>query len=395
MEAIIKHYRTIKKAIKKSDLANPFMAGKYAFSPYMACQHGCIYCDGRAEKYYVEGDFDRDIVIRKNLPDILREELPKLREKGTIAIGSGISDAYQPIEKEEKLMRACAAIIADQGFPVSIMTKSSLILRDIDLWEKINERAGLCITVSLTFLDDELREIFEPGASPVSERLAVLETCKKKGIHTGVTAMPFLPFISDTRENLDRLFSRLYELGVDYILPGGLTLRPGRQKDLFLGVIKSRFPGLLHNYEKLYSENRPSGSPVSAASKDFFRRVMAVLSRYPIPLNIPHSIYKKTLPSYDSVYILLCHLMELYSHRGIDTKPLYAGLKRYSQWLLEEKKVFNRKRSLTGEYLEDKFKTLLKSGEIFSVFRNEKLAGFISSLVLEDKTFDYVDLKAR
>ena len=81
------------QSIRRANLSGSFVVGKYSFSPYMACQHGCVYCDGRAERYYVEGDFERDIVVRENLPDLLAREIPRLREKGFVSMGSGISDA--------------------------------------------------------------------------------------------------------------------------------------------------------------------------------------------------------------------------------------------------------------------------------------------------------------
>ena len=140
----------------------------------MACQHGCLYCDGRAEKYYVEGEFDRDIIIRSNLPEVLERELPKLREKGFVSIGSGVSDAYQPVEEQEKLMQKCAEILVQHPFPVTVLTKSALILRDIDLWTKVHERSGFMLVVSLAFADDELRSTFEPGAGTIEQRLTML-----------------------------------------------------------------------------------------------------------------------------------------------------------------------------------------------------------------------------
>ena len=104
---IEKIYRTVKKAIRREQLADPFTISMYRFSPYHACEHGCSYCDGRAEKYYVDGVFDRDIIIRENEPELLELELPKLRERAPIGIGSGVTDVYQPVEVNERLMRRC------------------------------------------------------------------------------------------------------------------------------------------------------------------------------------------------------------------------------------------------------------------------------------------------
>ncbi len=133
-------YRTINKAIKKDLFPDPYFVAKYHFSPYMACEHACVYCDGRAEKYFVEGDYEKDIVVRKNLIEILAKELPKMREPGIISIGSGISDVYQPIEKEEKLVQKSAELLLQYDFGVTVLTKSSLVERDLDLWSELNRK---------------------------------------------------------------------------------------------------------------------------------------------------------------------------------------------------------------------------------------------------------------
>ena len=174
------------------------MVGKYSFSPYMACAHGCVYCDGRAERYYVEGDFERDIVVRPNLPELLASELPKLRERGFISIGSGISDAYQPIEAENRIMARCAEVLAAHDHPVTLMSKSALALRDLDAWKAVNDRTRFMMLVSLTHADDGTRQVWEPGASSVDDRIEMLRRFSEAGCATGVLAMPLLPEITDT-----------------------------------------------------------------------------------------------------------------------------------------------------------------------------------------------------
>jgi len=131
MGKIEKHYLELKSIKKNSKLVDTLFPGKYRLSPYQACQHACKYCDGRAEKYYVEGDFEKDIIIKRNLPELLEMELRKIKERGTVAINSGTSDSYQPVENEEKIMRRVAEILLKYKLPASIMTKSSLIMRDI------------------------------------------------------------------------------------------------------------------------------------------------------------------------------------------------------------------------------------------------------------------------
>jgi DNA repair photolyase len=390
---INKHYKTIKTALRKHPLVDTFCLGKYGFSPYQGCGHACKYCDGRAEKYYVEGDFEKDIVIRQNLPDQLAADLKKLREPGIVAIGSGVSDVYQPVEKNENLMRECAGILAESHFPVHILTKSSLILRDLDLWKKVNAKNGFVLAISLTFLDDQLRQIFEPDASSVSERLQTIETFKKNGIAVGVLAMPFIPYISDDFESIRALFTKLKEMKVDFIIPGGLTLRPGRQKTLFLETIQSYFPDVVSKIAALYVEDRASGNCVYSYRKKFYPELNKLMEEFSLPCPLPHFIFHHKLALYDEIYILLNHLQELYARKDINTSRLQKSIKLYTTWLLDEKKYFNRHRKIAYQSLEEKLKQLIIDGKLGQIIENKKLNEFLKSVVIEDQVFDYRQLK--
>ncbi len=391
--SINKHYKEIKKAIRKTKLADWYFVSKYSFSPYMACEHACKYCDGRAEKYYVQGDYEKDIVIRKNLPEVLASELLKLREPGIISIGSGISDPYQPVEAKEELMLKCAGILAESNFSVSVLTKSSLILRDIEIWQKVHEKNGFILMFSLTTLDDKMRKIFEPNASSVDERLEALTAFKSLGIPVGVLAMPFLPYLTDTDENISNLLKKLFELDVDFVLPNGLTLRPGKQKQIFFETLKSHFPQLLHKYEELYSNNLQSGMPLFSYRKNLYPRMGKIISEYSIPMDIPHQIYKGKFALYDELYILLRHLKNLYFRKGVEINRLEKCVERYKNWLIEEKKFFNRRRKLHYIYLEEKLKGLIETGKIADIIQNKKLCDFIEKIVVKRTTFDYISLK--
>ena len=388
-----RHDRPVRTAIRKSNLSGSFVVGKYRTSPYMACQHGCAYCDGRAERYFVEGDFSRDIVVRPNLPELLSNEMPKLREKGFLTIASGITDAYQPLEADLGLTARCAEALAQFTTPVTIMTKSSLAVRDIDLWSTLNEKAGVQFLVSLTFADDEKRSIFEPGASPVSERIETLRRYKEAGCHTGVLAMPLLPGISDTEENIDALFSMLSDVGVDFIMPGGLTLRPGRQKDFYLSRIRQAFPDLTDTYLELYGENRESGAPLSAYSARLAATCRHANERHNIPSLVPHHVYRNRLHIYDELNVLLHHMVELYDAKRIDTKPLKSGLRNYLAWLTDKKKEYNRRRSMSYRKLDWELKELFTTGRIAEVVANHKLADFMKEIALDRRVFDYASLQ--
>lgn len=387
MPEVNKHYREVKTVLRKAILPDSYFVGKYSFSPYQACEHGCKYCDGRAEKYYVEGDFDRDIVIRKNLPQILERELSRIREKGIIMIGSGISDPYQPVEKEEMLMSESAKIIAKYKLPASVMTKSNLISRDIDIWQKVNKDAGFTLMVSLTFTDDVQRKIFEPYSSSVQERLDTLQRFKEKGCFIGVIAMPFLPYITDTEENIEQLFKEAKRINADFVKPEGLTLRPGRQKDLYMDIIKNYYPELVSKYEALYIENRPSGAPIFEYRQELHKRFNKIIDNYKISTEVPHYIYNSRFPIYDELYIVLNHLINFSTKLNIPQTTIKNSLAKYTNWLIAEKQIFNRKRKMAAKELEDKLLVLMKSQEFSKIFPNPKLARIARAAVLESKTF--------
>jgi DNA repair photolyase len=386
-----RHYVDIKTAIRKEALADTFSVSAYRCSPYGACAHACAYCDGRAEKYHVEGEFASDITVRQNLADVLARDLEKLREIAPIGIGSGITDAYQPIEEEERLMRRAAEILAERDFPVSLMTKSSLVLRDLDLWRRVNQRGGFILMVSLTFAEDGDREVFEPGASSVEERLEALRAFKEAGCAVGVLMMPLLPGISDTTENLVALADRLRPINPDFVMPGSLTLRPGRQKAHFFSVLARSYPELLERYRDLYAKELVSGNPSWAYRQDFARRVPGFFSEFN-PLQ-PHRVYRDRMPIYNEIHVLMGHMAELYRDRGVDTRALEAAHGRYAQWITAEKRNFNRRRSLPPGTLDRTLTDLARGSGWEELLDNERLAAFLRRVIFDREVFDYLSLE--
>ncbi len=228
------------RLLRAADLPDTFTHSLYKVAPYKGCAHGCKYCDGRAERYYFEGIFEKDIEIRGYLPDRLALELPNVRERGMIAFGSGVTDPYQPEEGRQRLMGRCAELLESDmnpGLPALVMTKSALVLRDLAQWKRLNEKAGFILLVSLATLDENLRRAMEPGASPIQERLEALRAFRREGCSVGVLAMPLLPHLSDSRTSICALLEACASIPVDFIMPAGLTLRPGRQKDCYLNAL--------------------------------------------------------------------------------------------------------------------------------------------------------------
>jgi hypothetical protein len=266
-------------------------------------------------------------------------------------------------------------------------------MRDIEFWSSLNRKKQFFLIVSLTMLDDSIRRTFEPHAAPVNERLDMLRAFKARGCRVGVLAMPLLPYITDTKENIHALWKKFAEIGVDFAMPGGLTLRPGVQKEAFMNTLKQYSERLVATYRQIYREERLSGSPDKAYSQEIARRLSPLTQEFGIPVEMPHAAYRNLLPVYDEVYILLSHMVTLYRNRGIDVRPLEASAKRFAGWFLEYKKQFNRHRSQKYTFLEELIREQCRNNMMAMILDNRKLADFVSRVVLDRNVFDYVRLE--
>jgi DNA repair photolyase len=178
---------------------------------YRGCSHGCIYCDSRSRCYGFTHAFE-DIEVKKNAPELLEQALRSKRHKCMIGTGA-MCDPYLPAEKELQLTRKCLELIDRYEYGVTVLTKSNLVLRDLDLLQSINKKAKAVVQMTLTTYDEELCRKIEPHVSTTRERFEVLMRCKELGIPTLVWMTPILPFINDTRENIEGL--------LDYCLLAG------------------------------------------------------------------------------------------------------------------------------------------------------------------------------
>jgi DNA repair photolyase len=230
---------------------DPWFGLKYNKNLYRGCQHQCIYCDSRSECYQIE-DFNHDVLIKANALDLLRRELARKRVKGTIGTGS-MNDPYMPLEREVNLTGRALEIIAQFRFPVHIVTKSNLVLRDLDTLIEIN-KVYAAVSFTITTADDELVKKLEPGAPLVSDRLRAMRVLAENGIRTGVALMPILPFIEDTEENVTTIVEAAHEHGATYFIPWfGMSLRD-RQRAYYYAQLDRLFPGLRRRYEQTYGE---------------------------------------------------------------------------------------------------------------------------------------------
>ncbi|MCE1254801.1 MAG: radical SAM protein [Anaerolineae bacterium] len=259
--------RTLLTTIKEPD---SWFGLKYNLNLYRGCQHQCIYCDSRSECYRIE-NFNEDVLVKTNAIDLLRVELPRKRVKGTIGFGA-MNDPYMPLEAERCLTRQALEIVADCQFPVHIITKSDLVVRDLDLLSRIN-RVYAAVSITVTTANDELAKKLEPGAPSPSRRFAAMRRLRDAGIVSGVTLMPVLPFIEDDDAALEALVAHAAASGALYILAAfGVTLRD-RQRTWFYRQLDRLFPDLRRRYEETFGERYSCQSPRSRHLDDLLSRL--------------------------------------------------------------------------------------------------------------------------
>lgn len=222
----------------------------YNMNLYRGCQHQCIYCDSRSRCYQIE-NFNQDVLVKVNAIPILRKELAGKRIIGTIGSGS-MNDPYMPLEAGVHLTRQALEVIAEFGFPVHIITKSDLVVRDLDLLKEISTKTYAAVSFTVTSAQDDLSRRLEPGAPVSSRRFEALRMLSQEGLTTGVTMMPVLPFIEDDESNLRQIVRLVAKHGAGYILPAfGMTLRD-RQRDYYYSKLDQLFPGLRQRYERSF-----------------------------------------------------------------------------------------------------------------------------------------------
>lgn len=221
---------------------------------YRGCTHGCIYCDSRSKCYHLDHLFE-DIEVKKNAPELLEKILKSKKNKIMISTGS-MSDPYMPLEQKLKLTRKCLEIIDKYEFGATIITKSDLILRDLDLLESINKKSKCVVQMTLTTYDENLCKILEPNVATTKRRVEVLKTLHEHNIPTIVWFTPILPYINDTKENIDAILNYCIRSGVKGIIcfDIGMTLREGN-REYYYEKLDKYFPSMSDLYKKKYKNN--------------------------------------------------------------------------------------------------------------------------------------------
>jgi len=239
---------------------------EWTINPYRGCTHACHFCFARPTHEYLGlnagEDFDREIIVKVNLPEVLRVELARPSWKGErVALGTN-TDPYQWVEGRYKLMRGIWEAMRDFSNPCSILTKSPLLLRDTDLLLEIAQRTSVSACLSVPTLDEKMWRATEPHTPHPRARLEAVAELNRIGIPTGILIAPLMPGINDAPEQVDEIVRIADEAGATYIGGQSLFLR-GATKDVFFDWLRAKRPDLVQRYERMYG----SGAYLPAAQR--------------------------------------------------------------------------------------------------------------------------------
>jgi DNA repair photolyase len=231
------------------------MPFRWTINPYRGCAHACVYCFARPTHTYLDfnarEDFEREIVVKVNLPEVLRVELARPSWKREhVALGTN-TDPYQWVESRYRLMPEVWAALLQSGTACSVLTKSPLVLRDIDVLRRLSERGGFTANLSVPTLDEQAWRATEPHTPHPRKRLEAVAELVRAGIPTGVLVAPLMPGINDRPEQVERILEMAGEAGAGHVAGVALHLR-GEVRQIFFDWLRAHRPDLLERYQRLY-----------------------------------------------------------------------------------------------------------------------------------------------
>lgn len=231
------------------------MPFSWTINPYRGCSHACVYCFARATHQYLDldggADFDSQVIVKTNVAEVLQRELRRSSwQRETVALGTN-TDPYQRAEGRYRLMPDIIRTLAESGTPFSILTKGTLIRRDIPVLVEAARSVPIEIAMSIAMYDDALQRSIEPGTPSTQARLDTVRALSGAGFRVSVFLMPVLPHLTDSIEAIDTALRRIKDAGADHVIYGALHLRPG-VKPWFMHWLEREHPELLSSYRGLY-----------------------------------------------------------------------------------------------------------------------------------------------
>ncbi len=259
---------------------------EYSVNPYTGCSFSCIYCYTRGGTY---GRPPHELSAKVNAPEVLDRQLRRAR-RGFVALGTS-TEPYMKVEEELEITRRILNVLSFYRFPVHVLTKSKLVLRDADILMDIAERAelppdldvsGSLVTVSLSTLDEELASVLEPGAPSPLERLEVVSQLRSMGVEAGLAFIPVIPFLTDGE--LEDMMRAAKKVNSSYVFVGALTL-PGNLKTSFMRFLRLRYPELVSRYRDIFR----GGYPKREYQNNLYERAAELIDEYGLKFG-PHDL---------------------------------------------------------------------------------------------------------
>ena len=251
---------------------------------YRGCMHGCVYCYAMYSHDYLKAEnFFKDIYVKTNIVEELEKQLSNASWKHEVINIGGVTDSYQPIEKKYQLMPEILKLLIKYKTPCIISTKSDLVLRDYDLIDELSRITYVNIASTITCYDEETRKKIEPGSTDAKSRFNVLKEFSKTNASTGLHFMPIIPYITDSRENVEQLYAHAADCKVSYVLPGTLYLK-GRTREAFFDFIEREYPSLLSPLRELYKKG---GAP-----KEYKDSLYKMVNELRLKYNLSNSYMK-------------------------------------------------------------------------------------------------------
>lgn len=273
------HEVLAKSALNKVPAASS-MPFTWTINPYRGCSHACVYCFARSTHRYLDldsgEDFDRQVIVKVNTPEVLAAEVAKPKwSRELVALGTN-TDPYQRAEGRYALMPGIITALAEHGTPMSVLTKGTLLRRDLPLLARAKEDVDVEISMSIAVYDDALQQTIEPGTPTTTARLATVKAAANLGFKVTVFLMPVMPKLTDSMEHLDTAFRAIKEAGASRVVYGALHLRPGA-REWFFTWLEREHPDLLPRYRRMYAKS-------SYASKEYrawlSRRINPLIDAY-------------------------------------------------------------------------------------------------------------------
>ncbi len=250
---------------------------RYDINVYRGCAHRCIYCYAQYSHGYIGDDnFFGHVYAKTNIAEALRCELPRFSREA-VNLG-GVTDSYQPAERDRALMPGVLKLLGDYRVPVILSTKSPLILRDTELFCRIQREAGAMTAFTVTTLDADAAALIEPGAAPPAARMEAVKELKKAGLTCGIHMMPVIPLLTDSTQNLEAVFAAARDAGADYLLVSGLNLK-GATREGFFAAVRQRFPALAGDIRALWGDR----AAWRAAQQRAMDTVQKLRAKYRLP----------------------------------------------------------------------------------------------------------------